>query len=575
MNTRCDTPEQAGDIMKPMHSANDRGFATLIALIMVGMLTLIGLAAMSTSDDEVAITGNQLQEMRSFYAAEAGLESVAATLQHIYDSTEAPPVDLPSGSYTVNECEVSFATSDMGPAQQRVLSEGTLSGLNALVKSFNINAVAISPLEQGKMSMSQTFETATIPIFQFAVFYGNDLEIAPGPDMTLFGRVHSNGNLWVQAGSTLRMDSYVTASGDIQHGRKGPGGLSTGDVQIKDASGTYQTMRVSGSDFLDSRDSNWYSESINRWDGRVKDASHGQGELELPLTNESDDAHKMIEPYDGGANPDSYEQKATLKIINGQALQKIGSTWVDVTADMTSLGVITWAPDKFTDGREGKTVDVMEFDVAKMYDEGFAPDNGVMYFADEVSGAGDYPALRLLNGSSLDDGLSVVSANPVYTLGDFNSVDKKPAAIMGDAVTFLSNSWDDANSALSKSSRVASNTTVNASYLTGNVNTTETNYSGGFENLPRFLEKWSSKTFTWKGSAVNLWNSTQATGLWNGNYYDPPTRNWSYDTDLDDPNNLPPGTPSVRVFQRTGWRQEFVGFSEEAAGDLSEELRAN
>lgn len=544
----------------------------MIALIMVGMLTLIGLAAMSTSDDEVAITGNQLQEMRSFYAAEAGLESAAATLQHIYDSTEAPPLYMPSGTYTVNECTVEFGTEDMGPAQQRVLSEGTLSGLNALVKSFGINAIAVSPSERGKVSMSQTFETATIPIFQFAVFYGNDLEIAPGADMTLFGRVHSNGNLWVQANTTLRMDSYVTASGDILHGRKGPGGISTGDVQIKDASGAYESMRVSGSDFLDASDSNWYSESINRWNGRVKDQSHGQGELELPLTNASDDAHKMIEPYDGGTNPDSYELKATLKIVDGVALQKSGGSWVDVTADMTAKGIITFAPDKFTDGREGKTVDVMEFDVAKMYDEGYEPDNGVLYFADEVSGAGDYPAIRLKNGAELDDGLTVVSANPVYTLGNYNTVDKKPASIMGDAVTFLSNSWNDANSALAKGSRVASNTTVNASYLTGNVNTTASNYSGGFENLPRFLEKWSGKTFTWKGSAVNLWNSAQATGLWNGNYYDAPTRNWSYDTDLDDPNNLPPGTPSVRIFQRTGWRQEFVGFSEEAAGDLTDEV---
>ena len=40
---------------------NETGVATLIALIMVAMLTLIGIAAISTSDDEVSIAGNELQ----------------------------------------------------------------------------------------------------------------------------------------------------------------------------------------------------------------------------------------------------------------------------------------------------------------------------------------------------------------------------------------------------------------------------------------------------------------------------------------------------------------------------------
>ena len=47
--------------------------------IYFGMLTLIGLAAMSTSDDEVTITGNELQETRAFYAAEAALEAAVCS----------------------------------------------------------------------------------------------------------------------------------------------------------------------------------------------------------------------------------------------------------------------------------------------------------------------------------------------------------------------------------------------------------------------------------------------------------------------------------------------------------------
>jgi hypothetical protein len=131
---------------------------------------------------------------------------------------------------------------------------------------------------------------------------------------------------------------------------------------------------------------------------------------------------------------------------------------------------------------------------------------------------------------------------------------------MADAITYLSGSWNDAKSTASKSDRIANATTVNASYLTGNTESTSSNYNGGFENLPRFLEVWTGTKFTWSGSAVNLWNSVQANGNWSGTYYSPPIRDWRYDTDLDSPANHPPETPTVRVFQRIGWRQHFVGF---------------
>lgn len=533
---------------------SERGFATLIALLMVGMLTLLGIAALSTSDDEVNIAGNSYNEMRTFYAAEGGLEAAAAALQTEWDSTGVPPMLMPTETREINNCVVTYGTADNGPATQDVLSTGTLTGLHALVKSFTITSVAVSQNDHGKMELSQTFQTALVPLFQFAVFYENDLEIAPGPAMTLAGRVHSNGNLWLQAATSLQMDSYVTSAGSIYHGRKGAGGAASGDVTVKDLSGADVSMK-DGADWLDADDSHWYDSSVTRWQGMVQDSEHGQEALNVPLNaSAGGDPHKLIDR--GSGNPDSYEHHATLKFIDGQALQLVGGIWNDVTANMITDGVISFSADQFTDQRENAQVDVMELDIDLMYSQGYAPSSGVIYFADSTS---DYPALRLRSGSQLDAGLTVASANPVYTLGNYNSVDKKPAAILADAVTFLSGSWDDSKSAMTKSDRIATNTTVNASYLTGNIETTDANYNGGFENLPRFLEEWSGRDFNWLGSAVCLWNSVQANGLWNGTYYSPPDRNWAYDPDLNDPNKLPPETPMIRVFQRIGWQQKYVG----------------
>jgi hypothetical protein len=377
--------------------------------------------------------------------------------------------------------------------------------------------------------------------------------------MTLIGRVHSNGNLWLQAGSNLYMDSYVTCSGDLLHGRKGAGSVDNGNVFIKDTDGNYQNMKNSDGSFLEATDANWYDSASARWGGRVQDGAFGQGELNLPLTN-SGDPHKIIER--GSGNPDSYEHVAGLKIIDGAAYSEVGGVWQDVTASLPA-GTIT--SESFYDHREHTTVNTTQVDVSKLVSSSYYPANGVIYASDQRSGT--FNAVRLTNGSDVGTPMSFFSENPMYVKGDLNSVDKQPVALGADAITFLSNNWNDANSwSGNLNDRIASNTTCNASVMTGNTNSTSSNYNGGLENLPRFLENWSKspkKTFQYTGSLVNLWNSQQATGNWlyGSPVYEAPNRAWAYDTDLDDPANLPPETPMVQLFQRTRWQQQYVGYA--------------
>ena len=335
--------------MKCTHCNSERGIATIIAILMVGMLTLIGLAALSNSDDEVSIAGNELQELRAFYAAEAGLETAAAGLQQQYESTGLPPTVMPIGFDSLNDCRVTYITVDNGAAEQRTLSLGTLAGLHALVKSYSMTSVALSHIERSRVMIEQSFETALVPIFQFAVFYNQDLEMHPGPDMTLVGRVHSNGDLWVHPLNDLKMDSYVTAHGRMIHGDKKLGyATRTGDVLIKDSDGNYKAMKQGGA-WVDNNYADWYDSSVTFWDGRVQDEAHGAAELNVPLAG-STDAHALIERASG--NPDSYENKATLKFIDGVAYQKVGAAWMDVTANMVADGVISFGTDQFYDDRE-------------------------------------------------------------------------------------------------------------------------------------------------------------------------------------------------------------------------------
>lgn len=533
---------------------SERGIAAVIAILMVGMLTILGLAALSTSDDEVSIAGNELQATRAFYAAEAGLESAAAAVQHDYEATGLAPTVMPSGTQSLNGCDVTYTTTDLGPAVAKKLATGSLAGLNALVKTYEITSTAVSTADSALSSLNTRFEADLVPIFQFAVFYDDDLQTQPAELMTVTGRVHVNGSMWLQAAVGLRFDGRVTTAGGIYHGLKYTGASQSGNVFFKNSVGLYQGMKV-GSSWLDCTSSNWYAEASARWNGLVRDKAFGQEKLNLPLAG--GDPHNLIER--GMSNPDSYEHKAALKFIDDKVYKKVGSAWVDVTVDMTTKGIIARTTNKFKDSRESKTVDVTDLDVAKLYSEGYEPSNGVIFFSDKTAGL-DYPALRLKNATQLGAGLTIAAENPVYSQGHLNTINKKPMAILTDAYTILSGNWDDAKSTMSTSSRVAANTTVNVSFVTGDKKETPSApYHGGLANLPRFMESWgATRTCTIRGSMVNLWNSVQSTGDWSLSYYDPPARDYGFDIDLNDPSKLPPATPSVLTFTRAGWSEQHV-----------------
>ena len=108
-----------------------------------------------------------------------------------------------------------------------------------------------------------------------------------------------------------------------------------------------------------------------------------------------------------------------------------------------------------------------------------------------------------------------------------------PCAVIADAVNILSNSWVDSNSSASLSSRVASNTTVNAAIVSGIVPSANNYYSGGAENFPRFLETWSGKVshLLWlNGGALSKSPVHQSLG--SANVYNPPNRQWFFDTNF-------------------------------------------
>ena len=211
----------------------------------------------------------------------------------------------------------------------------------------------------------------------------------------------------------------------------------------------------------------------------------------------------------------------------------------------------------FDDYREKKTVNALDLDVGKFNQWMAGNPLKSIYVEDRRSSSTNLTAVRVTNGQILTNGLTIATARPLYVRGDFNTLQTKPASLVGDSITILSTMWNDAYTSRMPT---AGNTTVNAALLAGIVPTTNVggikHYSGGVHNFPRFLENWNGQVFTFNGSMVALFPSRYATNFWKspGDYYYPPTRQWAFDVNFLNKDKLPPLTPEVQKLVRGQWR---------------------
>ena len=536
--------------------SKEEGIVMPVALIIMLLLTGLGLGALSNSSLDLLTMRSHKQGKEAFYAAEGGIVYAKKELNAILAAT---PVPTSYQLAAINAPSVpgfnfdSFSIVATGSPTAVTLTSGPYASLNSISTPYTITVQASGiNTDSGTVRLSQILQDQQIPLFQFGVYYNDDLEIFPGPTMTFNGRVHSNANIYL--GGDAIVDLSISSAGAIFRCRKDdPSNCDS--AQIRTPSDELLDLSY------DHTDPDWVSRAYSDWGGWVRDMAHGVRELNLPV--ETGDLMDLIKPGDTIDLATSTESqslkesrfywKADLRILDGIPYNSNG------TQQTLPVGAVSTA--SFFDYRENKHVNVRQIDCNILGNTEL--DNGILYVSDTQDTPGELEALRLINCATLvpADGLTVVSENPVYVKGDFNTYNKKGAAILADTVTFLSNNWDDANAINGSSpfaNRVATPTTVNAAIVTGDTTTTAGIYNGGLENLPRFLENWSGVNFVLTGSIVNLWESQQATGSWNygSPVYNAPNRVWSYDTAFDNPANLPPETPRVRTLAAAQWARQ-------------------
>ncbi len=552
---------------------HSRGFSLLVVMVIVTVALLILSGVMAWITSSSALTARRGEYYTSLGAAEAATEKVIATMAGDFHSaserSDFQGADLASvdGSLSTYQGQYPTAGDLSGVANYEFTgpSIGTdatyvsrfvdwgWAALNWKYTNYYGYAASYRVVSNARNTDSdnniisafkQDIQLASIPAFEFAIFYGIDMEFNPSSSATIGGPVHCNGTLYCT--STVTYQDDVTASGNIVNG----------------PSPNDPTVRTPGTIVYQ------------------KEKDSGVSPLTLAIgTNPPSNLHQIIDiPLTADASTplgqQRYYNKADLIIL----ISTIGSNnWVTFIPGWAGMSYPEHATNYsstnnflridtnsyFVDRREGKTIQYTELDISQLATGqivgmsnsltsfvGHPPTN--FYIADMRShDSGHESGVRIINGQTLPGPLTIATQNPLYVKGDFNTNSPKSASLVGDAITVLSGSWDDANSTLSLASRTASDTTVNAGVLAGIVPSNVTYYGGGAENFFRLLENWSSRTLTVNGSIVVLFQSQSATGFW-GTFgvYSPPSRNFLYDSNFKDSTKLPPGTPWLRTLIR-------------------------
>jgi hypothetical protein len=191
------------------------------------------------------------------------------------------------------------------------IKEGAYKGLKAQDYQYRVYTSATKEADLGTINsqayktissqsmLQMDFNSRLIPLFQFAAFYENDLEITSSSNMDLFGPVHSNRNLRLVPGGMLRLQGNVTSVGKIYKALE----FTATHIQVGTPTTTIRVMN-SGIDL--SSANAWTSGSIaNEAGSRITEAElasnigylkENQPTLKLPPTgflNRTGDYHQQ------------------------------------------------------------------------------------------------------------------------------------------------------------------------------------------------------------------------------------------------------------------------------------------
>jgi len=217
---------------KSKRFGKDAGIALLTTLLLLFLMSslLVGFSVLLVSDQQLAGANND--QVKAFYAAEAGMEQMTASLGNLFSQTYSPsigeinnlettPPSFPGIVYQTGDGNNGYTITPNAldgygnPAPTiTTIKSGTYQGMTAMATEYTLNVNARTSTGR-EINLVRTTQTVGIPMFQFGIFSDTDLDFFPGPVFNFGGRTHTNGNLFLAGGSTLTLSDKVDAYKDV------------------------------------------------------------------------------------------------------------------------------------------------------------------------------------------------------------------------------------------------------------------------------------------------------------------------------------------------------------------------
>jgi hypothetical protein len=246
--------------MKPslVHRTTQRaqkGMVLVGAIFLVVAFLALFVTLGSSSFESLRVSDAKIRASNAFYAAEAGLNRRFDDIQSTFGSFQIPSGTPPLASLypcgedatTVNgtggyKCQVtelathraaSYVTPlTASPETIRVPTGERFDGLMAYEYRYEMSSMAFNKSTKSfEAKLSSLVRNRAVPLFQFAAFYGKDLEYYNGPPMVVNGPVHTNGDLYLDTDTSLGFLGRITASGNIYRGLKHKSDCLAGSVR--------------------------------------------------------------------------------------------------------------------------------------------------------------------------------------------------------------------------------------------------------------------------------------------------------------------------------------------------------
>lgn len=601
--------------------AGRTGVALIMILILVGVSILILAGVMNRSQTVSLLNERNNDYIIACNAAEAAVEKTYGRMAYDFQLYGVGAVSNSLAMYRTN-----IPTTTENPFWSDFqFSDGTTAGKTYVAYAYNYSGFLPSayaglstlsaPVYRIVSNVKRTSARYTVvgtaqedvllalvPLTTWAIFYNGLLEFTQCATMSVDGRVHANGPIYVGTSSSLTFNNAVTTTDTLTAPKvDGGGGAQYSPWNTTfNATPSYTTNVTSVSVSLNMTNSHFLIDIPPDTEDATSDIGkqrlYNQAQIVLLVTNAPS----------GTGNPTV--QLILQSSINGAVPGDDPSptilTYTNVTASLLSTNLpFLSVSNSFYDQREKKTNLVTQLDIGRYNTwvstnsnvQGKLPASSqiyptIMYVADRRNvNVKQLPVVRLVNAAQIPSnnqmGFSVATMNPLYTLGDYNiqtsssgpqstgtanPANKFPSALLSDSLTILSANWTDAEGSTaynnSSGANDATDTTINAAIITGTVQSTGTSattFSGGVHNLPRLLEDWSSQDLYLNTSILRLFDSNMATNQFRNPqgfspspvnpYYNPPTRHYAFDQNFLDPAKVPPGIPTVLVPIRFGW----------------------